>query len=75
MCSIRLDTCRKGSDGLDGGALDGHPLFVQHIDLCIRFLSGSGVLNELENAVYTALLLYGEEGFGTGVNNLEESIP
>ena len=69
--SIRLDTCQKGSYGLGGGALDGHPLGVQQLNLCISFFSGSGFLNGLENSVSTELLLYGEEGFGAGVHGLE----
>ena len=60
LCSLCLDTCRKASDGLGGGALDGHPLDLHHIYLCIGFLSGSGVLNGLENTVSTELLLYGK---------------
>ena len=45
LCSICLDIFRKGSDGLVGGALDGHPLNVQQLDICIRCLSGSRFLN------------------------------
>ena len=74
LCSIHLGTCRKGSDGLGIGALYGHPLDVQQFDLCIRFLSGSGFLNAIENSVSNELLLYGEDGFGVVVHDLEESI-
>ena len=73
LCSICLETCRKGYDGIGGDALDGHPLDVQQLDLWIRFLNGSGVLNELENVVSTEMLLYGEEGFGAGIHDLGES--
>ena len=66
--------CRKLSDGIGGGALYGHQLYVHHLDLCIRFLSGSRVLNGLENTVSPKLLLYGEEGFGAGVHDIEESV-
>ena len=74
LCSICLDTFRKGSDGIGGGAIDGHPLDVQKLDLCIIFLSESGVLNGLENSVSTELLIYGEENFGADVHNLEEYV-
>ena len=71
LCNICLDMYRKGYDGLVVGALVGHPLYVQQLDLCIRFLSGSEVLNGLENAVSTDLLLYSEEVFGAGVYDHE----
>ena len=74
FCSICLYTCRKGSDGIVVGVIYGHPLDVQQLDLCIIFLSGSGVLNGLENAASTDMLLYGEEGFGAGVHELEEYV-
>ena len=71
LCSICLDTCRKVSDGLVVGALDGHLLDIQQLNRYIVFLSGSGFLNRLENAVSTWILIYGEEGFGAGVHDLE----
>ena len=74
LCSIRLYTCHKGSDRLCGGALDGHQLDVQQLNLCIIFLSGSGVLNGLENVVSTEMILYNEELFGAVVHDLEESV-
>ena len=71
---IRLYTCCKGSDGLGGGAIDVHPLYAQQLNPCIRFLSASGLLNGIENAVSTELILYGEEGFGAGFHDLEEYV-
>ena len=57
-----MDTCHKGSYGLGVGALDGNSLDVQKLELCIIFLGGSRVLNGLENALATELILYDEEG-------------
>ena len=72
--SICLDTLRKVSDGLVVGLLDGRPLDLQQLELCIIFLDGSGFLNELGNSADTELLIYGEEGFGYVVHDLEESV-
>ena len=74
LCSIYLHTFHKGSDGIVSFALDGNPLDIQQLDLIMNCLGGIGVLNQLENAVATELLLHGEEGFGTCVHGLEEYV-